>query len=148
MYCTPTELMEMIKPDVVNTLIGDEYIEDIDVRNGKFTKLAEAAIEDADGEIDGYLASKHPVPLVNTPKIINKLSKDIALYNIFSRIGIDESERESNYLTRYKAAVRYLENVAKGITNLGIEEPVKRAGRGFSMSSSSRLFSRKSLRGM
>jgi phage gp36-like protein len=148
MYSTPQEVMEMIKPDAMNMIISDEYIEDVAEREAKILPLVEAAIEDADGEINGYLTKRYPVPLSSIPKVINKFSKDIALYNLFSRSGLDEGERESNYLTRYKAAVRFLENVAKGVIDIGAKKIEARANTGFNMKSNSRLFSRNSLKGM
>jgi phage gp36-like protein len=148
MYCNIEEVREMIKEDSLNQLIGNEYIEDEAEREEKIQPIIESAIMDADGEIDGYLNKRYPVPLIKIPKMINKISKDIALYNIFSRIGIDTQERESNYLTRYKSAVRFLENVAKGIIDIGIEKPQERAIQSFNINSNKRLFSRDTLRGM
>ncbi|WP_206458913.1 gp436 family protein [Anaerovorax sp. IOR16] len=148
MYCTSQEVMEMIKPDAMSGLIDNEYIEDENERETKLLPIIEAAIEDADGEIDGYLTKRYPVPLSSVPKVINKFSKDIALYNIFTRNGIDTGERESIYLTRYKAAVRFLENIAKGVIDIGAKKIEARANTGFNMNSSTRLFSRNSLKGM
>lgn len=147
-YCTIEEVRSMIKPDALNAIIGDEYIEDEALREVKIAPIIEEAIGDADGEIDGYLAKRYPVPLFPVPKVINKFSKDIAVYNLFSRIGIDEGEKESNYLTRYKAAVKFLENVAKGVVDIGIHDNTQKANTGFSVNSSNRLFSRESLKGM
>lgn len=147
-YCSIEEVRGMIKPDALNAIIGDEYIEDEVEREDRIIPIIEEAISDADGEIDGYLAKRYPVPLSPTPKVINKFSKDIAVYNLFSRIGIDEGEKESNYLTRYKAAVRFLENVAKGIIDIGIHDNIQKANTGFRADSNPRLFSRNSMRGM
>jgi len=147
-YCTIEEVRGMIKPDALNAIIGDEYIEDEALREAKIMPIIEEAIGDADGEIDGYLAKRYPIPFSPIPKVINKFSKDIAVYNLFSRIGIDESEKESNYLTRYKAAVRFLENVAKGMIEIGISDTTIKANTGFAISSSPRRFSRDSMRGM
>lgn len=138
----------MIKSDALNMIIGDEYIEDELEREAKIIPLIEEAIGDADGEIDGYLAKRYPVPLSPTPKVLNKFSKDIAVYNLFSRAGIDEGEKEKNYLNRYKAAVRFLENVAKGVIDIGVSDNVKKASTGFQVNSSTRLFSRDSMKGM
>lgn len=148
MYCTVEEVREMVKGDALNQLIGNEYIEDADLREEKIVPIIEEAIKDADGEINGYLTKRYSIPLSSPPKVINKFSKDIAIYNLFSRIGIDEGERESNYLTRYKAAIRFLENVAKGIVEIGISDNTQSANAGFSLSSNSRLFSRNSMSGM
>ncbi|CAH8721329.1 DUF1320 domain-containing protein [Paenibacillus melissococcoides] len=74
------------------------------------------------------------------PKVINKYAKDIAVYNLFSRIGIDEGEKEKNYLNRYNAAIRFLENVAKGIIDIGVSDGSSKAATAFSAQSSPRLF--------
>lgn len=148
MYCSVEEVRGMIKSDALNMIIGDEYIEDELEREAKIIPLIEEAIGDADGEIDGYLAKRYPVPLSPTPKVLNKFSKDIAVYNLFSRAGIDEGEKEKNYLNRYKAAVRFLENVAKGVIDIGVSDNVKKASTGFQVNSSTRLFSRDSMKGM
>ncbi len=75
-YSTETEVREMLKDDALNAIIGDAYIEDAAERETKIAPIIAAAVEDADGEIDGYLAKRYPTPLEPTPKIINKLSKD------------------------------------------------------------------------
>lgn len=147
-YCTVEEVRGMIKSDALNMIIGDEYIEDEALREQEIIPIIEEAIGDADGEIDGYLIKRYPVPLSPTPKVINKFSKDIAVYNLFSRAGIDEGEKEKNYLNRYKAAVRFLENVAKGVIDIGITDSTQKANTGFSMTSNTRLFSRNSMKGM
>lgn len=147
-YCTVEEVRGMIKADALNMIIGDEYIEDEEEREAKIIPIIEEAIKDADGEIDGYLVKRYSVPLSPIPKVINKFSKDIAVYNLFSRAGIDEGEKEKNFFNRYKAAVKFLENVAKGIVDIGITDNTKKADTGFSANSSTRLFSRGSLKGM
>lgn len=147
-YCTVEEVRGMIKDDALNTLIGDEYIEDAVLREQKILPIIEDAISDADGEIDGYLSKRYPVPLSTIPKVINKFSKDMAVYNLFSRIGIDEGEKEKNYLNRYNAAVKFFENVAKGVIDIGITDNTIKASQGFSLSSNERLFSRNSMKGM
>ena len=94
-YSTRDEVREMIKDDALNALIGDNFIENIDEREAFMAPLIDAAIGDADAEIDGYLAKRYAVPLAPAPKVINKFSKDIAVYNLFSRIGIDESTEKN-----------------------------------------------------
>lgn len=147
-YCTFEEVKEMIKPDAMNGIIGEGFIENESEKLEKIKVLIDQAIEDADGEIDGYLNKRYTTPLSSIPKVINKFSKDIALYNLFSRNGLDESERESNYLTRYKAAIKFLENVAKGIVEIGISDTTRQATTGFNIQSSPRIFSRNSMSGM
>ena len=79
MYCTVEEVLEMIKDDMMNVIIGNEYIEDKQEREAKIAKLCEDAISDACAEIDGYLAKRYSVPFKKTPQVINKFAKDISV---------------------------------------------------------------------
>ena len=104
-YSTRAEVRAMIKDDALNAIIGDTFIEDPAEREELVGPIIDEAIADADGEIDGYLAKRYAVPIAPAPKIINKCSKDIAVYNLFSRIGIDESTDQKTYLNRYNQAI-------------------------------------------
>ena len=141
----------MLKEDAVSQILTDtDFIEDPEEREAGIGPLIDEAIADADGEIDGYLAKRYAVPLAPVPKVINKFSKDIALYNLMSRAGLDEAGREGNYLTRYNAAIKVLTLVAEGKVSLGTEasDPQAAAAAGFSMHSNRRLFSRDTMKGM
>lgn len=73
----------MLKEDAVSQILTDtDFIEDPEEREAGIGPLIDEAIADADGEIDGYLAKRYAVPLAPVPKVINKFSKDIALYNL------------------------------------------------------------------
>lgn len=150
-YSTRAEVREMIKDDALNPIIGDTFIEEPAQREELVAPIIEAAIADADGEIDGYLAKRYAVPLAPTPKVINKFSKDIAVYNLFSRIGIDEGTDQKTYLNRYNAAVKFLTLVAEGKVSIGADvdgDPASAAAIGFTVKSNPRLFSREQMRGM
>lgn len=149
-YSTRAEVREMIKDDALNAIIGDTFIENPAEREELVGPIIDAAIGDADAEIDGYLAKRYAVPLSPAPKVINKFSKDIAVYNLFSRIGIDEGTDQKTYLNRYNAAIKFLTLVAEGKVSLGAEadDPATAAATGFSVKSNPRLFSRGQMRGM
>lgn len=147
-YCTADEVRRMIKDDALNTLLGDTYIEDPEEREAKIGPIIQEAIADAQGEIDGYLCKRYPVPLTRAVKVINKFAKDIAVYNLFSRIGIDESNEQKNYLNRYRAAIKFLEAVAAGRVDIGVTDSKRVASTGFVVHTSPRLMSRNTLRGM
>lgn len=150
MYCTAKEAVSMIKEDMQNAVIGDEYIEDPEERKTRMLELAQGAVEDACLEIDGYLSKRYSVPFSRTPGVLRKFAKDIAAYNLVSRMGIDEGEREKTFLTRYNQAISFLMNVAKGIIDIGVEEhsaAKEGAANGFRMGSAERIFSRDSMRG-
>lgn len=151
-YCTVEEVLDMFKDDALNTLLGTEYIEDVEERKAAITPLAVSAIADADAEIDGYLNKRYNVPFQNPPRVLNKYSKDIAAYNLASRSGIDENEREKTFLTRYNAAIKFLENVAKGIVEIGDASSGggstgEKAAYGFKVKSQERLFKRETMKG-
>lgn len=149
-YCTVLEVLEMLKDDMINVIIGDDYIEDEAERIKAITPLAEQAVDDAQAEIDGYLAKRYNVPFSRTPQVINKFSKDIALYNLVSRKGIDETDREKTYLTRYNSAISFLTKVAKGEIDIGISEgnsTEDAAQNGFTMKSAGRTFTRQDMKG-
>ena len=76
------------------------------------------------------------------PAVIRKYSKDIAVYNLISRAGIDEGERENNYLTRYKNAIAFLTKVAKGETDIVKEgtDPSKAQRRDFAFHPAEAVF--------
>jgi phage gp36-like protein len=149
MYCTAGEVVEMIKEDMQNAIIGDEYIEDPEERKARMLELSENAAKDACLEIDGYLSKRYTVPFRKTPGVLNKFAKDIAAYNLVSRMGVDESEREKTFLTRYNQAVSFLLNVAKGLIDIGVEGGAVKesAANGFRMESAERIFSRSSMKG-
>jgi len=150
MYCTVEEVLGMIKDDMKNVIIGDEYIEDEQEKEIKIKELCEDAISDACAEIDGYLAKRYRLPFNRTPQVLNKFAKDIAVYNLISRTGIDEGDREKTFLNRYNAAIKFLLDVAKGTISIGADEEDAVEGgaaNGFRMRSSDRIFSRSSMRG-
>jgi phage gp36-like protein len=78
------------------------------------------SIADADGEIDGYVGSRHTVPLDPVPAIIRKCSVDIAIYNLYSRRNWDAPAVRKE---RYQAAIKFLELVARGTVSLGADDP-------------------------
>jgi len=149
MYCTVLEVLGMIKDDMKNVIIGSEYIEDEQEQEQKINPLCEDAIADAAAEINGYLAKRYKVPFKRPVPVITKYAKDIAAYNLVSRHGIDESEREKTFLTRYNAAIKFLLEVAKGNVDIDTEEnnATQSAANGFRMNSEDRRFSRNNLKG-
>ena len=154
-YCTVADVRDLIKDDMLNSILGDIYIDESDVeamekREKDITFLIENASMDADAEIDGYLSKRYSPPFEEVPAVLKKFSKDIAAYNLVSRRGINEDTQEKTYLTRYNSAIKYLTMVAEGKIDIGttvdnIGQAVAKDS--FHFISSHRLFSRKSMRG-
>ena len=81
-YCNAADVRAMLKDDLINSLLGDQYIRDEEEREQRLLPLIEAAAEDAQAEIDGYLAKRYAVPLTRVPKVISKYAKDIAVWGL------------------------------------------------------------------
>lgn len=99
----------------------------------------DAAIADAEGEVDGYLGTRYATPLSPVPGVIKKFTVDIALYNLYNRSDTMPPERKD----RYEAAIKFLLNVSRGLVSLGADEPRQsNSSGGVEISSSDRVFSR------
>ena len=148
-YCTVDNVKELVKEDMYNAILGCEYLDDekAEEKEQKITQLTESAISDADAEIDGYLSIRYKLPFENPPGVLKKFSKDIAAYNLVSRIGIDEQDRDKTYLNRYNAAIKFLTLVAEGKIEIGAYTPEINSAAGFRLASSKRLFSRETMKG-
>lgn len=155
MYCTVNEVLSKIKDGVIDVILEEEGpIEDKETREKLITPYCEEAISDACAEIDGRVSKRYSVPFDPVPQIINKLAKDIAVYNLVSRTGIDEDDRENTIYIRYKNAIAFLQDVAKGNANIGSDPGIGgntgtgvAASDGFRYQSNDRLFSRDSMKG-
>ncbi|MFH1028488.1 MAG: DUF1320 domain-containing protein [Pseudomonadota bacterium] len=139
-YSTLDDLKKNIPEAVIIQLTDDagtgEIVQD---------KIDEA-ITSADGEIDGYLATRYTVPLDPIPALISKFSADIAIYNLYSRVAETIPDTRSD---RYKNAIRTLEKISEGKIRLGGEtEPPAKAQASASFVAPERLFTREKLRDM
>lgn len=112
-YCTQSDLLEQISEDELIQLTDDAGTGSVD------TTVVDRAIADADAEIDAYAGARYDTPFATTPDIIRKISVDISVYNLFARRrGAPEDRKE-----RYKNALRFLENLSKGLVSLGVSTP-------------------------
>lgn len=69
-----------------------------------------SSIEYADELINSYLRNKYTLPLKYVPKIIQKISSDIALYRLYSR----RPRKLPEHITEnYKEATSILKNIQK-----------------------------------
>jgi phage gp36-like protein len=112
-YCTQADIEKQL-PEAVITALADDTLTgsaDADV-------VAEA-IAAAAAEIDAWAGGRYQVPFSPVPDVIRKVSVDIAIYNLFSRRDSDPPEVRKD---RYKAAVKLLESIARGIVTIGAAE--------------------------
>ena len=112
-YCMLEDLKEKISEEELIQLTDDEETGLI------VTSRTDRAISDADAQIDGYCGRRYSVPLDPVPVIIRKFSVDIAIYNLLQRRQGADEDREKDY----NNAIKFLENVAKGLVTLGADDP-------------------------
>lgn len=136
-YITKADIIEQLPEAELIQLTDDEGTgANVDAR-------VNAAIEDAEGEVDGYLSTRYTTPLSPAPKIIKKLSADIAIYNLYARRQGATEDR----LRRYQNAIKFLENVSKGVVMLGADAPAPADEGTVSVRGAERVFTRERLEG-
>lgn len=150
MYSSLSDIEKDIDRDLIIQLTNDENrsVEDIsfsDPSDPVIGRINEA-ISDADDEINGYLRSLYSLPLETVPKRIKKLSKGIAIYNIYKRRH--RLDMPQSLIDDYKNMVRELEKMQQGKIQLEIEMMTSVEGSGnlrSNKSSSDRIFSKDKL---
>lgn len=70
---------------------------------------------DADAEIDGYLAGRYTLPLVNMPESLRRIACDVARYHLYDDRVTEAVQK------RYDDAIKFLRMVAKGEVQLGVD---------------------------
>lgn len=70
--------------------------------------VIEAAFEDTDALIDGYLARRYTLPLSTTPKLIVTLAETISIYKLHTLVVPEKIDAD------YKAALKLLAEIGKG----------------------------------
>ena len=115
-YCTQTDILTQLSElDLAQLTSENDSIID--------SMVVDAAIADADAEIDGYVAARYSVPLSPVPPIIKKYSKTIAMYNLHSRRASRLGGIADAVKADYENAIDFLKNVAKGLVKLGVDPP-------------------------
>ena len=106
-YITQTQLQDRI---------GDElYILASDDQGQLDTVRITEAIQDADDEIDSYLAHAYSLPLPTVPRILERVCADLAVYYLARGVAQREELTE-----RYEKHVKWLRMVAENKVSLGL----------------------------
>lgn len=72
-------------------------------------------VDMAEGTVDAYLARRYTLPLSETPKIIETLTTQVAIYEFLSkRVFAGEVAAESFWVQSYKEAQRMLRDISNG----------------------------------
>lgn len=115
-YTTQAEIQKLIPQSILIQLTDDTNTGSVNTDN-----VAEA-ITNSDDLIDGYLRGRYNVPFTDIPNLLEKLSTDISVYNLYSRRP--ESEMPETVKDRYKDALKFLEQIQKGLISLGTDTEI------------------------
>lgn len=77
--------------------------------------LVNSKLLDAESVINGYVATRYPVPLATVPRVVLVAACDLARYALH-----DDMATEA-ITTRYKDAVKLLDAISKGVVSLGAD---------------------------
>lgn len=107
--------------------------------------VADRALGDASGLIDGYLGKVYALPLVAVPPNLTKLSADIARYYLHGKAA----DKDSAVTRAYQDAVKWLQDVSRGLVQLevGGAPPAPVPGAPGRVTGTDPVFTRESLRG-
>lgn len=113
-YCTVDDLIQRFGENELLDLASDSTGEAID------QSVVDRAIEDAGGEIDGFVsAGGYPVPMDPVPRIVTAYCADIARYRLYDDRATEQVRK------RYEDAVKFLRSVARGEVKLGTRVPAE-----------------------
>lgn len=108
-YCTQADLVGRFgEAELIQLTTGDQ-----DPGAVIDSAVVALAIQDADAEIDGYLARRYTLPLTESAANLTRIACDIARYRLY------ENEPTKTVIDRYKLALEYLRDVASGKVNVG-----------------------------
>lgn len=101
--------------------------------------VAQTALDDAEAEVDGYLGGRYELPLESPPRILSRITTDIARYHLHDGVPPDHVNK------RYEDAVKFLQKIAEGKVSLGASTAPPSAGAP-EVSKGTRMFDDDSLR--
>lgn len=79
--------------------------------------IVERAIDDAEAEINMYLAGRHNLPLASVPVMLTRIACDLAWYNLHTQVDDDHPAAVA-----YKRRKQQLDGVSSGKLSLGLDE--------------------------
>lgn len=110
-YCIQADVQEQLDEERLIQLTDDEGAGVVNADR------VDRAIADADAEIDSYLSKRYTVPLSPVPVLVRMLSVDLAVWNLYSRKGVEDPVRKE----RYQARVKLLQALGEGKATLGVD---------------------------
>lgn len=97
----------------LETRFGSDEIANLEAMQTSVNAITDA-LQDADEEIDSYIAVKYQLPLPSVPSTLKRVACNIARYRLYFQQPTEEVEN------RYKAEIDFLKRVADGKAVLNI----------------------------
>lgn len=116
-YATEADIDAVYGTALLDLLAMGESIEDEEP--ARDTARIERALEEAAGIVNGYVSSRHPLPLSSVPPLLKTLTIDLAVHRLAARPGMMTTEIEE----RAKIAHKTLEAIGAGRAGLGLPTP-------------------------
>jgi phage gp36-like protein len=141
MYATQQDIIDRYSEEQLLLAFDRDGDGEVD-ENAAGENVAEKALSDASGEIDGYLSGRYSLPLPTTPSILTFFCVDIALYKGSVETAVTEEKRK-----RYEDAVKFLTFVSLGKVQLFASDPTAPSGgSGAAFSAEERIFTRNKMK--
>ncbi len=110
MYATLSDLQAVLSPAELTQLTDDAGVGSVD------QTVIDRALADAQAEVDGYVGTRHPVPLPSPPPLVRRLTVDLAIWQLYNRRDLVTDARK----IQADAARRLLKQIAEGLVTLGL----------------------------
>ncbi|KEQ19172.1 gp436 family protein [Endozoicomonas numazuensis] len=105
---------------------GEDEVISLTDRDGSAGVVVDAVLDpvldDAAATIDGYLAGRYLLPLLQVPATLERIACDLARYYLYDN-RLDDSHPAA---LRHKEGIRYLEQLGSGKLKLGINDQEER----------------------
>jgi len=114
-YSTLADILAMVQEDTLRQMTDDDMNGVVD------TAKVDAAILTADEIINGFLRGRYTVPLTTVPPLVMGLSRDLAIYEVYSRRG--EGGCPDNVVKRADNVRKMLGQIQRGEMLLDVTLP-------------------------
>lgn len=105
-YCTADDIRGLLPEEDLIQLTDDEGLGRVN------TARVDEAIARAAAEADSYLGGRYAVPMDPVPEVVRHLAVDIAIHALYARRVREVPQVRGE---RYRAAVRHLGDIARGV---------------------------------
>lgn len=111
-YCTVADLVALFGEDDIAALTNrtDQLPSDVDAT------VAQSKLDQAEAEVNMYLAGRYPLPLPSVPVLLTQITADIARFHLHTRCTEEHPAAQA-----YARRIKVLEGIARGLLSLGLD---------------------------